>query len=156
MAMKAIMPMGSFYSPFAAPAEGSMKGKPSECSKCKGVLNISCHKDRQMKKWVCNFCSQDNPYLSDTGNKTVEEYYEGKAGDCGIYLLVDLCISKKEMIGVKETLMKTIEKLPKNIFVGLIIFNKNVHIADFSGKSVQYVSLSGANNYSANNFADLY
>ena len=60
------------------------------------------------------------------------------------------------MAGLKETLIKTIKNLPQNIFVGLMIFNQNVHVADFSGQEVQYTCLSGNHNYSANNFTDLY
>lgn len=42
-------------------------------------------------------------------------------------------MSSKELESVKETLIKTIKNLPQNIFVGLLIFNKNVHVADFEG-----------------------
>ncbi len=31
-------------------------------------------------------------------------------------------------------MIKTVKKLPQNIFVGLVAFNRNVMLCDFSGK----------------------
>ena len=42
----------------------------------------------------------------------LEESYESKVGDCGLYFIIDTCVSAVEMESIKETLVKTIKKLP--------------------------------------------
>lgn len=45
--------------------------------------------------------------------------------------MVDLCLSAAELGAVKESILKVIEKLPHNLYVGLLCFNRNVFIYDF-------------------------
>ena len=52
-------------------------------------------------------------------------------------------MSKEEIESVKETLINSIEKLPDNIFVGLMMFNYNVMLANFEEAEVSYVCFSG-------------
>jgi hypothetical protein len=47
------------------------------------------------------------------------------------------------MEGLKSTLKKTIERLPKNIYVGLVTFNRVVSIYDFSEKHHRFYSFNG-------------
>lgn len=49
-------------------------------------------KNTVSKRWTCRFCGIDNPYLIEVGTTQVEEYIEGKAGDTGVYFIIDLCI----------------------------------------------------------------
>ncbi len=48
------------------------------------------------------------------------------------------------MVGLKQTLINTIRKLPRNIFVGLISFNKNVFLHQFSAENSKVIALSGS------------
>lgn len=48
------------------------------------------------------------------------------------------------MESIRNTLIKTIEKLPEDIFVGLITFNKNVMIANFESENLEYICLNGS------------
>lgn len=106
------MPLGFFYSPFLAQAEELKKGRYPICAKCQAAVNPNSRKDRNMGKWQCNFCSSDNPYQAGFGNTMLEESYESKVGDCGLYFIIDTCVSAVEMESIKETLVKTIKKLP--------------------------------------------
>ncbi len=51
------------------------------------------------------------------------------------------------MESVKKTLINTINQLPTEIFVGLMIFNQNVMLASFEGDQVEYVCFNGSENY---------
>lgn len=89
-------------------------------------------------------CLTTNPLNYDLGQTQVEEYVEGKNGENGIFFVVDLCLSETELQGVKETMLKTIAKLPHNIYVGLIGFNRNIFICDFEDSHSKFVALSGS------------
>lgn len=52
------------------------------------------------------------------------------------------------MAGLKDTLKKTIERLPTNIYVGVITFNRVVSIYDFSQKHHRFFSFNGNKDYS--------
>jgi hypothetical protein len=78
------------------------------------------------------------------GFQEVEEYVEARVGENGIFFMVDLCISEKELAAIKATITATIEKLPKNIFVGLLCFNRNVFLYDFEDEYSKFTCLNGA------------
>lgn len=147
MAQKIIMPTGFFYSPFAAQPEELKKGKYPTCLKCKAGISPHCQKDRNMGKWICNFCGSDNPFIQGFGNALLEETYETKVGDCGLYFIIDTCVSREEMHSIKETLITSIKKMPQEIFVGLIYYNENVMMANFEGDEVEYTCMCGTENY---------
>ena len=63
----------------------------------------------------------------------LEESYEGKAGDCGLFFIIDTCLSEKEIEALKEILIETVKKLPQDIYVGLMLFNQNLLLANFEG-----------------------
>ena len=73
----------------------------------------------------------------------MEEYIDAKIGDNGIFFIIDLCISEDDMAGLKETLIKTIQKLPKNIYAGLITFNRNVFLHQFSSQNSKTIAFNG-------------
>lgn len=53
-------------------------------------------------------------------------------------------------------MIKTIQKLPQNIFVGLVAFNKNIMLCDFSnGDEPSFVCMNGSSDYSEKNFTRL-
>lgn len=68
LAQSIVMPLGTFYSPFLTQVESMKKGKFPSCVKCKAAVNEFCRKDRQMGKWICNFCGADNALLQGFGN----------------------------------------------------------------------------------------
>jgi len=93
--------------------------------------------------WNCNFCQTANPLLLDLGFEQIEEYIEGKVGDNGIYFIIDLCLPDNELASIKEIILSTIEKLPENIFVGLMAFNRNVFLCDFEDPFLKFGCLGG-------------
>jgi len=58
--------------------------------------------------------------------------------------MVDVTLSPSELKGLKETLLKVIEKLPHNIHGGLLAFNRNVFVFDFEGEFTKFLSLNGS------------
>jgi hypothetical protein len=79
----------------------------------------------------------------DIGLEQVEEYVESRVGENGIFFIVDLCIPANELAAIKETLAATVEKLPQNIYVGLLSFNRNVFIYDFENEYARFTCLNG-------------
>lgn len=151
--------MGHFYSPFIVPLN-PIKVSPPICSTCKAALNPYASKNRQTRTWNCNFCGAVNPLTAEIGNAAVEEYVDAKAGENGVFFIIDLCISEDDMVGLKETLIKTIQKLPRNIYAGLISFNRNVFLHQFSSPNSKVIAFNGSEgifvyklDYSLNNYA---
>lgn len=65
------------------------------------------------------------------------------------YLFVmDLCmITEEELVAVKEEIAKTVERLPEDTLVGLITFNKFVHVHELVAKINTVYCVSGARDY---------
>ena len=70
MAHKVILPLAAFYSPFTA-QPNLYNSSPTLCVKCKASVNCFASRDKQQKRWVCNFCGSVNTYLSETGSYKV-------------------------------------------------------------------------------------
>ena len=124
------MPLGYFYSPFLPEAQ-AIKASPLLCAKCKASINSWSNKNRNTKTWTCNFCLTNNPMMQDIGIQQIEEYVQTKAGNSGLFFVIDTCVSKPEFEAVKETLLKMVDQLPNNIYVGLLSFNRNAFLFDF-------------------------
>ena len=137
------MPLGYFYSPFLAEAQ-PVRADPIYCAKCKASICSFSSKNKNTKTWVCGFCLTTNSFNLDLGIQQVEEYVQGKVGENGMFFLVDLCLSASEWESVKEGLKGVVEKLPKNLYVGLIGFNRNVFIYDFEDEFTKFSCLNGA------------
>lgn len=101
MAQNAVMPLGLFFSPFLTQPADLKKGKYPTCTQCKAGIADLCRKDKNMNKWQCIFCGADNMGVMNFGLQRVEEGYEGRAGDCGMYFIVDQCVAKAEMDSIK-------------------------------------------------------
>jgi hypothetical protein len=136
------MPLGYFFSPFLAEVT-PIKTNPAYCAKCRASISPYAQKNKNTKSWTCSFCLTSNPLLVDLGLQQVEEYAESKFGDNGVYFIVDLCLPQTELAAIKEVLLATIEKLPSNIYVGLLAFNRNVFIFDFEEEYAKFACLSG-------------
>lgn len=141
-AHKAIMPLGYFFSPFL-PDAPAVKANPALCAKCRASISPFAQKNKNTKTWVCSFCLTSNPLALDIGLQQVEEYVESRVGETGLYFLVDLCLPETELAAVKEVLLAAVEKLPQNIFVGLLAFNRNVFLFDFEEEYAKFTCLSG-------------
>lgn len=70
MALKTHLPLGFFYSPFLGEPT-VLKASPSYCSKCKAALSIYAQRNKQARRWNCNLCGTDNPFIGDYGNAKV-------------------------------------------------------------------------------------
>lgn len=93
--------------------------------------------------WNCGFCQTANQLMVDIGIEQIEEYIESKVGDNGIYFIIDLCLPDNQLASIKEIISATIEKLPQNIYVGLMAFNRNVFLYDFEDPFVKFSCLGG-------------
>jgi hypothetical protein len=140
--LKMHLPMGFFYSPFAAEASSYQTMAP-RCAKCGSVVHPYSVKNKNARKWSCGFCGTDNGLLMDVGNYNTEEFVEAKSGENGIFFVVDLCMPEQELTGLKTTLLKLLESLPQNIFVGLIAFSRVVYVYDFSEESLKFHCFNG-------------
>lgn len=58
------------------------------------------------------------------------------------------------MAGLKSTLLKTIDRLPTNIYVGIVTFNRSVNLYDFSDKCHRFFSFNGAKDYTVMELSD--
>jgi hypothetical protein len=47
------------------------------------------------------------------------------------------------LAAIKEVLLEAVEKLPQNIFVGLLAFNRNVFLYDFEEEYAKFACLNG-------------
>jgi len=136
------MPLGYFFSPFL-PEANAIKTNPAFCGKCRAGISSYCQKNKNTKQWTCSFCLSSNPLIVDIGLQQVEEYVESRVGETGVYFIVDLCLAESELAGIKEVLAEAVEKLPQNIFVGLMAFNRNVFLFDFEEEHAKFTCLSG-------------
>jgi hypothetical protein len=68
---------------------------------------------------------------------------EGKSGENGLFFVIDLALPEQEFNGLKSTLIKTIEKLPQNIYVGIVAFSRCVYVYDFSDSHLKFHCFNG-------------
>lgn len=98
MAQKVVMPLGVLYSPFMVQVEELKKGTFPSCAKCKASIckgdKADGNNNRNSNRWVCPFCSAENACAPGFGLETVEESYTGKYGECGLFFIVDQCVSE--------------------------------------------------------------
>ena len=90
------MPLGFFYSPFLAEVQ-PIKASPLFCAKCKASISCWSAKNRNTKTWTCSFCPTNNPMGQEIGIQQIEEYVQGRYGETGIFFVIDLCLSEKEL-----------------------------------------------------------
>ena len=95
MAQKTVMPLGVFYSPLLVQVDELKKGNFPTCSKCKAsVCKAEGNKNNQGQQWNCVFCGAINMGAPGFGRTFVEESFIGKSGDCGIFFIIDQCVSQ--------------------------------------------------------------
>lgn len=141
-ALKLHIPLGFFFSPFAAEANTYQTTAP-RCTKCTSMVSPYSVKNKNARKWTCSFCGGDNALLMDVGNYNAEEFIEAKSGDNGIFFVVDLAMPEQEFVGLKTTLLKLVDRLPQNVFVGLIAFGRCVYVYDFSEANLKFHCFNG-------------
>jgi hypothetical protein len=141
-ALKLHIPLGFFFSPFLVESD-VYQTPPPRCTKCGSIGHLYAAKNKQARKWTCTFCSNDNPLIMDVGNNNVEEYVEAKSGENGLFFVIDLSMPEQELNGLKSTLIKTIEKMPQNIYVGIVAFSRCIYVCDFSEMHMKFHCFNG-------------
>jgi hypothetical protein len=141
-ALKMHIPVGFFFSPFVAESATYTTTTP-KCTKCGAVVHLNAKKNKASRKWTCNFCGTDNALLMDVGNYSAEEFVESKVGETGLFFVIDLSMPEDEFSGLKSTLLNTIPKLPRNIFVGIIAFSRCVYVYDFAENALKFHCFNG-------------
>ena len=163
------------YTPLAATNVPRLEYAPLTCS-CEAVFNKFSRIDFHRKTVECSFCNVSMPlppnyakaitpdklpYELNPQISTFEYKIESKtppkqdlpatSNNCLLFL-VDLCILEKEMEAVKQSLAEAVAAIPANgsYFVGLITFNKNVHVYELSSKINTVFCINGLKEY--NNF----
>ena len=69
--------------------------------------------------------------------------------------VVDLCISEKELAGVKSALLDTIKELPDNTNVGLITYNRYVNVYELASKLNMIYCINSEKEYSLQQAMDI-
>jgi protein transport protein SEC23 len=142
-----VVSLGCLYQPFKERKVPPVQYKPLCCAQntCRAIINPFCQIDYKDKLWMCNFCSQINPFPPQYAGiseqmrpaeivptfPTIE--YEITDEQClpPIFLLVvDTCIDEEELGALKDALQMSLSLLPPNALVGLITFGRLVHVHD--------------------------
>lgn len=109
-------------------------------------IHIRSPVDMDLKTWTCPFCFQGNQFPSQYAGMTAENLpaelipditsieYASPSQPLGIFpkylFVLDVCVSQEELDSLKETLLKTLDLIPKTSSVGLITFGSTVQVYD--------------------------
>lgn len=147
---KNVLTLGCLYTPLKEPTDQrynlQLPQAPIFCcrSTCKAILNPFCATDlqSQQKGWVCNFCSQRNPFpqqyqhisqpqqireLLRTTIDYVQTHQPNPHPPVFLYV-VDSCVDEVEFTALKTSIISSLALLPQNALVGLITFNHIVYL----------------------------
>eukprot|EP00758_Cryptobia_borreli_P014493 Tbor_TRINITY_DN5925_c1_g5::TRINITY_DN5925_c1_g5_i1::g.19035::m.19035/K14006/SEC23; protein transport protein SEC23 len=142
-----IVPLGCLYTPIASRA-CEVPYKPLKCV-CGGILNPYCQVDYRSKTWECAMCCTRNAfssqYASITEHQKPTELYDqyttieycqpviGRNPPTFVFVL-DSCVdTESEIQGMKEFVLKTLQKIPEKARVCLITFGAAVQIHEING-----------------------
>lgn len=146
--MQLVIPFGCMYSPLAQPC-AECAYRPVTCTQCGGFLNPFSEVIPRSQTWVCVLCSNRNslsieysnymerhqPIECMPGNETVEYIVDTPERLPATFLfVVDMCITDaEELIGLKEFLTLTLEKLPPHARIGFITYGTTVQLHEING-----------------------
>ncbi|GMM27813.1 hypothetical protein DAMA08_005290 [Martiniozyma asiatica (nom. inval.)] len=134
------IPLSCLYQPLRQKENGIiLDGAPVGCSTCQGIINPFCQIDVNTGYWTCSICSARNKfaqtippivqYLLSPDAIDVEFIINNGKSLPVVYLFViDLSIDEEELESLKDSLLKAIELLPIESYVGLITFGKNIQV----------------------------
>ena len=133
---------------------------PIDCTNaaCSAILNRFCQVNHEA--WLCCFCEKWSripaQYLNMPPNDWLEEQFRtveyaltSQPPKPPIFLyVVDTCMDQTELTALKQALQLSVQLLPRNALVGLITFNRGVHLhfLDCEFISANYF-FSGIKNY---------
>lgn len=103
-ALKMHLPLGFFFSPFAAES-ATYQTSPPQCTKCGSIAHPNAKKNKSARKWTCYFCGTESHLLADVGNYSAEEYSGSKIGETGLFFIIDLAMAEEEFNGLKATIL---------------------------------------------------
>lgn len=69
--------------------------------------------------------------------------------------LIDLCVSEKELASIQEEMGNTISLLPDNTRVGIVTFNKFVHVYELASKINVVYCVNGSKEYSTKQLMEI-
>eukprot|EP01126_Amoeba_proteus_P033831 TRINITY_DN3340_c0_g1_i1.p1 TRINITY_DN3340_c0_g1~~TRINITY_DN3340_c0_g1_i1.p1 ORF type:complete len:765 (+),score=134.88 TRINITY_DN3340_c0_g1_i1:95-2389(+) len=146
---KLIAPLACMYTPLKRTDHLlQMYYPPLPCSQCSAILNPFCQLEQGCKFWSCPFCTQRNAFppnyhgISETTlpaeilspSTTIEYCQNPSAPSFPVFLfLVDTTMNHlQELKHLKESLLRTIEVIPKDCYIGLITFGATVRVYDLA------------------------
>ena len=160
------IPFGCMYTPLKILKEQKpLEYKPLECYNCLSFINPYCKINFNEKNWLCPFCNYKNSFPNSyhgmtpdclaeelLPNRTTIEYIsmDSNINNPIILLIVDICISEKEIFFLKNLLLQIISILPQNCLIGLITFGNLIYIHELKFSEVPrcYV-FNGQKNYNS-------
>lgn len=161
-AVRIAVPLAVHYTPLANIELASLEYTPHTC-KCEAVLNKFTPVNFMTKNFLCQFCGTQQqlpasysnqitpemlPYEMTKECSTFECQLTEKATPRAYLFVMDLCmITEEEFIAVKEELVRTVGGLPQETFIGLITFNKFVHVHELTAKINTVYCVSGSKDY---------
>lgn len=149
VATRAVAPVGCLYTPMKDLENLALvEYKPLSCQKCRALLNPFVTIDYRSKFWACQFCPTRNPFpreyaenISETNlpaelhkqYSTIEYVLSAQQTPSPAYLfLIDLCMTKEELIALKDSILQGIQFMPRHTNIGLITFNRYVFVHELS------------------------
>lgn len=139
--------------------------EPIPCQGCKSILCKYSIVDYGIKTWICGFCNAKNmlppharditpentlPELMDE-NSTVNYLLSKTSTFSPIFiLLIDICTYDTERHELmKRGLLHTIDKIPNDASICLILFGSNINLISFADEEIKSIyQFSGKNTYS--------
>lgn len=178
-ATRSIAPFGALYTPLkklgphCAPPQ-PLPYDPIRCSSCHALLNAFSQVDFHSKLWVCPFCNGRNQFPPHYAENITEqnlpaelipqyqtvEYELPSIPDQGppVFLfVVDTCSgSKEEVTELADSLQQSLNLLPPEALVGLIVYGTNVSVYELSSESIakSYI-LRGTKEYGPSQVSEL-
>ncbi|XP_018496150.1 protein transport protein Sec23A [Galendromus occidentalis] len=153
-ATRLVVPVGALFTPLKERTDlPAIQYDPVLCTnqKCRAILNPLCQVDYRAKLWVCNFCFQRNQFppqyaaISEQHQPaelipqfSTLEYTISRAQTLPpiFIMVVDTCVDDDELTALKESLQMSLSLMPPNALVGLITYDKMVHVHELPANCV--------------------
>eukprot|EP01134_Creolimax_fragrantissima_P006353 CFRG6353T1 len=149
-AQRLVVPIGCLFTPLKRREDmPPAMYDPILCSnqKCGAVLNPYCQVDFVQKAWVCPFClvrnqfpphyqgmSESNLPMELIPNFSTIEYTLPRAPPHPpvFVFLVDTCLEKDDLQSLKDSLIMSLDLMPRDALVGMISYGTNVQVHELT------------------------
>lgn len=167
---KLVLTLGCLYTPLKEPQDSryhvELQQEPVTCCRttCKAVINPFCYPDlqSQQKGWICNFCNQRNQlprqyqhvvnlqHIPELVRNTVDyvQLNQPVPHPPIFFYVIDSSIEEEEFESLKSSILSSLTLLPPNAKLGLVTFNKSVHLWELgNSKNLKSYAFCGSKDY---------